>query len=142
MPNTPPVFCQQFTDIAMLSLRPLNLAQDLALLHQWVTQPHAQFWGMQGFSLKQLQQEYQSLLARSDIYIGYANNTACFLVELYEPQLDEIGNHYPVKRGDIGMHILIAQSNNKVHGFTWSVFQLVMNFIFANDKNQRVIVEP
>lgn len=142
MPNTTPVFCQQFTDIAMLSLRPFNLAQDLALLHQWVTQPHAQFWGMQGFSLKQLQQEYQSLLARSDIYIGYANNTACFLVELYEPQLDEIGNHYPVKRGDIGMHILIAQSNNKVHGFTWSVFQLVMNFIFANDKNQRVIVEP
>jgi len=142
MSNSTPVFCQQFTNIAMLSLRPFNSRQDLALIHQWVTQSHAQFWGMQEFTIAQLQQEYQSLLARSDIYIGYANNSACFLVELYEPQLDEIGNHYPVKAGDIGMHILIAQSNNKVHGFTWSVFQLVMNFIFANDKNQRVIVDP
>ena len=45
MPNTAPTFCQQFTDIAMFSLRPLNLAQDLELIHHWVTQPHAQFWG-------------------------------------------------------------------------------------------------
>ena len=93
MSITTAVFCQQFTNIAELSLRPFSLAQDLALIHQWVTQPHAQFWGMQEFTIEQLQQEYQSLLAHSDIYIGYANNSACFLVELYDPLLDEIGNH-------------------------------------------------
>ena len=40
--------------------RPVDVDTDLAVLHEWVTAPHARFWLMQGFSPAQVADEMTS----------------------------------------------------------------------------------
>jgi Acetyltransferase (GNAT) domain len=60
-----------------ISLRPVDPVSDAALLHDWVTQPRAEFWGMVGKPFE---------------------------------EVDEIGQFYDRLPGDVGVHLLMADS--------------------------------
>lgn len=128
--------------IGRFSLRPFSLETDMIQLYSWVSQPYAHFWGMQGMSLEEATEEYRQLLNRSQIYIGEFQNNAVFLLEVYDPKTDVLADHYPVQSGDCGMHILVADTQQPIHGFTWAVFQVVMRFILSDLQVKRIVVEP
>jgi siderophore synthetase component/RimJ/RimL family protein N-acetyltransferase len=125
------------------TLRPMT-AQDAPLIHRWVTQEYARFWGMQNDSLAQVSHFYQQLTADNPqaAIIGLCNGQPVFLMEFYRAQQDEIAQHYPARPDDYGMHILIAPAEKPVAQFSWQVFTTVMDFLFSQPQVRRVVVEP
>lgn len=126
------------------SLRPLELPADLPQIHAWLSSDHAVFWGMQDMSEGDLVEFYTHLrdTGEGDAFIGYHQDKPTFLVEVYYPEHSPLATHYPVQRGDLGMHILVAPSDIRVAGFTRGVFTVVMSFLFEALHARRVVVEP
>ncbi|KQY60460.1 acetyltransferase [Aeromicrobium sp. Root495] len=132
-----------------VTLRPLDLATDLEMLHAWVTHPRAVFWMMQGASLDDVRAEYASVVASEHHHAwwGSVDGTAAFLAETYDPAHSPLAAHYPVQPGDLGMHVLVAPTETPVHGFTSRVFAAVVQHCFARTGSgdvptRRVVVEP
>jgi hypothetical protein len=63
-------------------------------------------------------------------------------MECYWPELDEVGQHYPVEPGDIGMHFMVGPAENPIPGFTRDVLRHIMAFLFFKKNARRVVVEP
>lgn len=124
------------------SLRPLLLPEDMPLIHQWVTSPHARYWGMQDYTVEQVEEEYRKICQTAGVFIGMLNNRTVFLMERYHPADDQVAEHYEVQDGDRGMHILVAPADKPVSGFTWAVFRVVMDFLFSDPAVNRIVVEP
>ncbi len=138
------VFSMHYDGLGDIQIRDFDLKNDIKTIHEWVTQPYAKYWGMQGFSLAQVEKEYQELEANQSHHarIGMLNGRPIFLMEYYDPKHDAIGEHYDVVKGDVGMHILVAPAKKKIPKFTWNVFTSVMDFLFSNLETNRVVVEP
>jgi siderophore synthetase component len=142
MAHSDAAFEQRLPELGRLSLRELRIPDDLPLVHTWVTRDSARYWGMVGYSLEQVTVAYVELARRSRVFLGFHEAQAAFLVETYDPARDAIGEHYGVLPGDRGMHVLVAPPSAPIHGFTWAVFNTVMEFVFSDPHTRRVIVEP
>jgi RimJ/RimL family protein N-acetyltransferase len=123
-------------------LRPLRVPEDIDTIHAWVSQPHARYWGLCGQSRERVLAAYHEIVESARVYLGYHQGVPHFLVECYDPAGHAVSRHYPVEPGDRGMHLLVAPPSAVTRGFTWSVFRLVMDFLFADPATRRVVVEP
>lgn len=136
------VFEKHVPAVGGFRIRPLQMPEDIALIHDWVSRDYARYWGLTGRSVEQVAAEYLRICAEAEVFLGYCNGKPVFLLECYDPGRAEIGKHYPAESGDRGMHILVAPTERPVKRFTWSVFAVVMDFIFSDPEARRVIVEP
>ncbi|ODR87687.1 GNAT family N-acetyltransferase [Shewanella xiamenensis] len=122
--------------------KPLNLPQHLAMLQSWFNQDYARFWGMQGMSLDALAQA----LAPSEhklALIGEWQAKPLFMVELYDPAQDEVGEHYVVERLDCGMHLILAPIEGKpIHGLSRKVMEAITQLVLETLAFTRLVVEP
>jgi siderophore synthetase component len=134
----------QDKSIGQLSLRRFDLNNDSELLHSWVSLPYAEFWGLKGASLAEVKENYRSILSdgHSQVFLGFVDDKASFLLELYNPKHEPVGKQYAHQIGDQGMHILIAPVENKVTNFTFDIFTYIMDYMFSNPTTQRIVVEP
>lgn len=130
--------------IGQLSLRQFDLTRDSELLHSWVSLPYAKFWGLNGASIEDVEQSYRDILSdgHSQVFLGYVDDKASFLLELYAPESTDVGKHYSVKEGDQGMHILIAPAEKKIANFTFDIFTYIMEYMFSIPATKRIVVEP
>ena len=126
------------------SLKVFDPQQDAGILHEWVTQPYAKYWGMQDNSEQQVQDAYEEIRAsgHTQVFLGYHNDKPAFLLEVYHPENEGIAQHIKVKGGDLGMHILMAPPVKPIAQFSYCVFVTIMEFIFENLKARRILVEP
>ncbi|MFC3533835.1 GNAT family N-acetyltransferase [Vogesella facilis] len=126
------------------SLRPLAVPGDMPLLHGWVTQDYARYWGMQQATLAEVDAAYRALQqgAHSACYLGLYHGEPAFLLECYDPAHDVLAGHYPVAAGDMGMHFLVAPPTRRVPGFTRAVMRVILDFLFRDPATRRVVVEP
>jgi len=138
------LFSKSYEDLGELQIRSFDLRKDTKTIHDWVKRPYAVYWGMQGFTVIQVEEEYEKLtqLKHHHVCVGMLQNKPVFLMEYYDPHTDDISDHYEVLPGDLGMHILVAPVEKKVSKFTWKVFTTVMDFLFTNPMVQRIVVEP
>jgi hypothetical protein len=143
-PATDVVFRQLDPVLGTVELRPVDVAIDTALLHGWVTAPRARFWQMQDATPADVATAYQQIAdsPTHEAFLGLVDGRPQFLVERYDPAGDPVGAVYPVRRGDIGMHLLVGPAEQPRHGFTTAVMQTVMAFLFADPAVVRVVVEP
>ena len=141
---THPVFERNFPDFGTIRLFRMDIQRDIHSVYQWVTQPHAIYWGMTDKSLSAVRSEYETLAKRLDyeVYIGTHNGTPVFLMEKYKATTDRISGYYEAEETDYGMHILIAPPKRKIHGFSWKVFTTILDYFFAQPEVQRIVVEP
>ncbi|WP_459212330.1 GNAT family N-acetyltransferase [Aquimarina rhabdastrellae] len=138
-------FSSTFPDFGAIHFRLFDLEQDIPLLHQWVNLDYAEFWGLQQTSLNEVKEEYTRLSQQEgyEIYIGLYNDHPIFLLERYVPQKDLIGNYYPAKKMDYGVHILVAPPpSTPIPNFTWYIFKAIMQFTFKAKNATRILVEP
>jgi siderophore synthetase component len=127
------------------AIRPLDLNRDLALLHAWLTHPRSHFWGLGDASVDRVREEYARIAAdpHHHAWIGELDGGPVFLAETYDPAHSPLAGHYPVAAGDVGMHVLVAPpSGPPRHGLTSAVMRSVLEFIFADPRVRRVVVEP
>ena len=136
------VFVKTIPNLGVFELRPIDLDVDIPLIHNWVNREYAVYWGMNGFSLEEVYNSYHKILEKTAVYIGVFNGKVSFLLECYNPEEDSIGEYYNVEKGDKGMHILVAPFERPINNFTWSIFTVILDFIFCDANNQRVVVEP
>lgn len=126
------------------AFRPLDIALDMPLLHRWFIDDRATFWNMQDKSVAEVSAFYQARVdsGHARAHIGLENDVPAFLIECYDPAHDEVGEHYDVLRGDMGMHLFVAPASTPRHGYTRHVFTALMTFIFETLDARRVVVEP
>jgi RimJ/RimL family protein N-acetyltransferase len=130
--------------LGTFTLRPVDPDQDAALLHAWVTHPRSVFWQMGQADEQEVVRAYREIdgAPGHDAYLGLHDGTPAFLVERYDPEGDPVGQVYAVRPGDLGMHVLVAPTDQPVHGFTRAVFATVMAWLFDDPAVRRVVVEP
>ncbi|PXY47357.1 GNAT family N-acetyltransferase [Flavobacterium hydrophilum] len=125
-----------------ITLRPVNVDNDLEILHEWFHREHAlKIWQM-NWPIKDLEMFYRTLLPGdiSHSYIGEANGVPTFNMEVYWANRDIVGNHYDSLPSDYGTHLIIAPTDSKLK-FTSAVTQSMMDFVFAEAKVGKMIGE-
>ncbi|MBF4515618.1 acetyltransferase [Flavobacterium sp. ANB] len=136
------VFVKTIPGLGVFELRPLDMELDIPLIHNWVNRDYAVYWEMNGFSQEEVKNTYYNIQEKAQVYIGKFNNNVAFLLECYNPEDDIVGKYYESQKGDKGMHILVAPSEKPIPNFTWNIFTVILDFIFSDGKNQRIVVEP
>jgi siderophore synthetase component len=136
------VFERELSQLGWFRLRALRIPEDIPIVHAWVSQEYARYWGLTGQSVELVAAAYVEIARSAEVYLGFHRDEPTFLVECYRPSHHTVGEHYPVADGDRGMHVLVAPAELPVPGFTWSVFSVVMDFLFSDPTTSRVVVEP
>ncbi|MBV1871047.1 MAG: acetyltransferase [Gammaproteobacteria bacterium] len=130
--------------LGTFSFSKLDPINDASTLHAWVTLPYANFWLMQNYTVKDVENYYVDFNKKlnNQAYLGFLGDTPCFLIEVYDPKFDQVGEKFEHKPGDIGLHFLVAPCDAPVSGFTLSIIVALMKFIFSRNDIQRIVVEP
>lgn len=139
------LYQQDFPNLGRFGITELELSSaTIAHLHAWITHPKARFWGMQQATTEDIAAFYHQLNTseHAHAYLGLHQDEPCFLLECYIPSFDEIAAHYPVHKGDRGMHMLLAPTEHPQHGFSTAVIRTILGFIFSESAAERVVVEP
>lgn len=126
-----------------LTLRPVDPAGDAALLHGWVTQERATFWGMRENSLAEVEEIYSYIDDQPHLaaYLLEAGGIPVALFQTYDPAVDEIGEFYDRRPGDVGVHLLLADTPVRA-GRTSEITAWLMQWVFSDPSVQRIVVEP
>jgi len=127
------------------TFRCVDAAADAPLLHSWVTQPYASFWGMLSSTVDGVVEEYSKIQSSGHHHalLGLDGGVPAFLMEEYRPSESPLAGVYAVQDGDIGMHLLVAPpSGGPQPGYTAAVMDAVLDRLFQKPGVERVVVEP
>lgn len=133
LPVTTPVF----------TLRPVDPLADAPLLHGWFTQPRAAFWGMGTRTVEEVGEIYgwigeQEHLTASLVLL---EDRPLALLQTYDPFVDEIGEHYDRRPGDLGVHLFLADDSARA-GRTSQLMEFLLEHLFSEPAVQRIVLEP
>ncbi|UZX01616.1 acetyltransferase [Arthrobacter sp. CDRTa11] len=127
------------------TFRCLDPHADAPLLHSWVTQPYASFWGMLSSTVDGVVEEYSKIQASGHHHalLGLDGGVPAFLMEEYLPSASPLAAVYAAQPGDMGMHLLVAPpSGGPQPGYTTAVMDAVLDRLFNKPGVERVVVEP
>lgn len=156
-----------------LSFRALELDRDIAQLQLWFNQDYAKFWAMAGLSDSEVataltptahkfaligelieQQPYSTDVQLTDKLLSNTDDNArssfkqhfrapLFMVELYSPKYEEVGQHYSVEQGDCGMHLIIAPPiGAPIKGLSTRIMDAIAQLVLEKFAFNRLVVEP
>ncbi len=127
-----------------ISIDTLNIETDIELIHQWVSQDRAKYWGMSDYEKKDVELVYEYIDAQShhNSFMIRLDGKPISFFQLYAPNKEEVGSKYEVLKGDVGLHIFVAHSDSPTKGFTNKVLDIIRDFTFSTNENRRIIAEP
>lgn len=130
--------------LGRFEFRPVSPQCDIDLIHSWVTQERAQYWGMTEYDKQYIQfvYEYLDVQPHHQVLLITLESKPVALTQVYDPRYEEVGNKFAVKEGDIGLHLFIAPSDMNIAGFTQNVFNTIKDYVFSNTSNKRIVAEP
>lgn len=126
-----------------VTIRPVVPAEDAALLHAWVSAPRAAFWGMADHSVEDVAHVYTYIAEQEHLaaYLFELDGHPVGLLQTYDPAVDEIGEWYERRAGDIGVHLLLADDHRRA-GRTPEVIAAGMDFVAHLPGCLRIVFEP
>ncbi|MFJ5550671.1 GNAT family N-acetyltransferase [Streptomyces sp. NPDC093225] len=130
--------------LGALTVTPLDPAVDSPLVHGWVTQERARFWGMDGADLDLVREIYEDVDRRTThhAFLVRLDGRPVALFQTYDPAEDRISECYEVVPGDVGMHILLAPAEGPaVPGFSVRLMRVLLEFALSGG-GTRVVGEP
>jgi len=124
-------------------LRPVDPAGDAALLHAWVSQPRAAFWGMTEHSVEDVAAVYRYIQDQAHLaaYLLLVDGRPLGLMQTYDPEVDEIGQWYDRMPGDVGVHLFLADDPHRA-GRTPQMLAATLDFVTALPGCRRLVFEP
>ncbi|MFJ7153680.1 GNAT family N-acetyltransferase [Streptomyces sp. NPDC101118] len=143
-PTRPAVFTQHVDGLGTVTVSPLDPAADSPLVHSWVTQERARFWGMREASLELVREIYEDVDRRTThhAFLVRLDGQPVMLFQTYEPAEDRVSECYEVRPGDIGVHLMLAPSEGPaVPGFSGKLLGALMTFTLAGGAT-RIVAEP
>lgn len=132
------------TTTETVQVRALDPQADAPLVHAWVDDPRARFWGMVGHTVAQVAEIYayvDSLPHHHAHLVSYGDRPVA-LLQTYRPEHDPVGECYQVEPGDFGLHLLVAPTDRAVEGFRGRLLHDLGTWAFADPTVQRLVVEP
>ncbi|WP_217208773.1 GNAT family N-acetyltransferase [Streptomyces sp. AC550_RSS872] len=127
-------------------IRPLAPHADAALVHGWVSQERASFWGMNGLTRDQVAGIYAHMdkLDTHHAFMVVRDAEPVALLQTYEPEADRVSECYDVRPGDIGIHLLLAPAGPQGGrpGWTSALVSVAASYVFRTLGRQRVVVDP
>jgi hypothetical protein len=125
---------------------PLDPKADADVVHGWVTEPRAEFWGMNGLSKEQVMEIYAHLdtLDTHHAFLALHDGVPVGLLQTYEPEADRVSECYEVEPGDIGVHVLLAPAGRggARPGWSASVLAAFTSYVMVGLDRRRVVVDP
>ncbi|MGW0895452.1 GNAT family N-acetyltransferase [Streptomyces goshikiensis] len=140
-----PVHTHPIEGFGTFTIAPVDPAADSALIHGWVTQERARFWGMGEASRELVQEIYEDVDRRTThhAFIVSRDGEPVGLFQTYDCAEDRVSECYEVQPGDIGMHLLISPSQGSAeHGFSAALMTAFMTFVWSDGRVRRVVAEP
>lgn len=124
--------------------RPVDPVADLDLIHGWVTQPRATFWGMTTYTREEVGEVYAFLdgLATHHAYLVHRDDRPVAIFQTYEPRHDPVGETYDVQDGDLGCHLFVGPADVPEPGFTGHLMAYLVGVVMADPAVQRIVAEP
>lgn len=124
-------------------VRPVDPYGDAAALHAWTTAERAVFWGMRGMSVEEVAGIYswidaQAHLTANTLEVG---GRAVGILQTYDPFVDEIGQFYDRRPGDVGIHLLLDDGPAR-RGRTHEVIAAGLAFAAGIPGMERLVFEP
>ncbi len=126
-----------------IAVRPVDPAADAAVLHAWVTQPRARFWGMSDHSVDDVAHVYAYIHVQAHLaaYLLLSGDHPLGLLQTYDPAVDEIGRWYDRAPGDVGVHLLLADDPRRA-GRTREVIAAGLDLVAHLPGCRRLVFEP
>ncbi|WP_308310443.1 GNAT family N-acetyltransferase [Streptomyces sp. CC210A] len=140
--TTTTVFEQVVDGFGTVRIAPVVPDRDAPLLHSWVSEDRARFWGMQGATLEEVREIYAHLdsLTTHHAFLVERDGVPVALFQTYEPEADRVGECYEVRPGDLGVHLLLAPAAAPEPGFSSSLVQVFAAYALAD--HERIVAEP
>ncbi|MFF8292297.1 GNAT family N-acetyltransferase [Streptomyces sp. NPDC016309] len=137
-----PVYEQEVEGFGTVRLVRVDPERDAGLIHGWVAEERARFWGMRETTVEDVREIYAHLdsLTTHHAFLVYRDTTPVALFQTYEPEADRVGECYEVRPGDIGVHLLLAPARTPERGF--SAHLLTALTAFALTGKERIVAEP
>lgn len=125
-----------------ISMRPINLDEDLEMLHEWFNREHAvKIWQM-NWPIDELETYYRLMLPGDEAhsYIISSNDEPSCNIEVYWPCRDIVGDYYDVMPTDYGTHQFIAPTDPKKKYVSPST-QSMVDYVFAQPEVGKMVGE-
>ncbi|MFE3636003.1 GNAT family N-acetyltransferase [Streptomyces cellostaticus] len=127
-------------------VRPLDPVGDARLVHAWVSEERAVFWGMTGLTRAQVADVYTHMatLDTHHAHLVTRDGEPAALLQTYEPGADRVGEVYQVRPGDIGVHVLLAPAGpaGRRPGWTSALLTGVTAYALLGLGRRRIVVDP
>lgn len=126
-----------------IAFRPVAPTTDAPLIHGWVTQPRARFWGMCDADLEEVEAIYTYIDEQPHLtaWMATIEETPVGIVQTYDPFVDEIGEFYDRRTGDIGVHLFLADDPARA-GHTEVLLTAAMRSLLTDPEIRRIVLEP
>ncbi len=125
---------------------PLDPHGDAPTVHRWVSEERAAFWGMTGLTVRQVAETYAHMetLDTHHAYLVVKDHTPVAVLQTYEPEADRVSACYPVRPGDIGVHLLLAPPGPQGSrpGWTAALLDALLSYVLLTLDRRRVVVDP
>lgn len=119
--------------------------RDADVIHSWVTEERARFWGMAEASRADVLEIYEHVdsLTTHHAFLIHVEDRPAMLFQTYQPEADRVSECYDVEAGDIGIHLMMAPSGGTPRpGFTAAVVSVLVDYVLADPGVRRVVAEP
>ncbi|WP_432057427.1 GNAT family N-acetyltransferase [Streptomyces sp. bgisy022] len=142
----PAVHEQRVDGFGRVRVLPVDPSADVPLLHRWVSAERASFWGMNGLTEEQVAGIYAHMdtLDTHHAYLVLKDGAPAALLQTYEPGADRVGDCYPVRPGDIGVHLLLAPADGGrgSSGWTGGLLRAVATYVLVGLDRERIVIDP
>ncbi|MFC9295543.1 GNAT family N-acetyltransferase [Streptomyces sp. NPDC057011] len=140
-----PVYTHLVEGFGTVTITPVDPAADSGLIHGWVTQERARFWGMGGAGRELVQEIYEDVDRRTThhAFIAARDGVPVALFQTYDCAEDRVSECYEVQPGDVGVHLLIAPGDGAPErGFSGGLLTAFLAHLFSDPATRRVVAEP
>ncbi|MGW4492668.1 GNAT family N-acetyltransferase [Streptomyces sp. NPDC004376] len=139
-------FEQPLPGFGTVRIRPLDPDADAEVIHAWVSEERAAFWGMNGLTRAQVTEIYAHMagLDTHHAHLVTKDGAPVALLQTYEPAADRVSEVYEVRPGDIGVHLLLAPAGPDGHrpGWTSALLTAIATYVLVVLDRERVVVDP
>ena len=140
------VHTQDVDGFGTVAVRLLDAKADAGLVHGWVREERAAFWGMNGLTEDQVAEIYAHMdtLDTHHAYLLEKDGEPVGLLQTYEPEADRVSECYAVEPGDIGVHLLLAppEAAGARSGWSSALLGAVATYVLVVLDRRRVVVDP
>lgn len=129
-----------------VGIRRLDAEGDADVVHAWVSEERAAFWGMNGLTRDQVAGIYAHMdtLDTHHAFLAELDGVPAALFQLYEPTADRVGEVYEVEPGDVGVHLLLAPHGRGGARPGWSavIMGAFASYVMIGLDRRRAVVDP